>query len=172
MGNVQKAKSAASGVPLDCFSPACRPNTFKSQCAVAVQDNRVCFAFDVDGAYLQGTALDDRIVHVRPPPGERTYINGVAQVWRLKKPLYGQADAGRIWFHTAREQLVKVYFFALAITTRASSIKSMETAHASTYRSMSTTAGLRIMLVRKLKPISCSSRRGFASSFEKTRNSF
>ena len=111
MGNVQKAKSAASGVPLECFSPACRPNTFKSQCAVAAQDNRVCLAFDVDGAYLQGTAPDDRIVYVRPPPGQRTYINGVAQIWRLKKPLYGQADAGRIWFHTAREQLVKVQNF-------------------------------------------------------------
>jgi hypothetical protein len=111
MGNVQKAKSAASGVPLDCFSPTCRPNTFKSQCAVAVQDGRACLAFDVDGAYLQGTSPDDRVVYVRPPPGQRTTISGVAQVWRLKKPLYGQADAGRIWFQTAREQLIATQKF-------------------------------------------------------------
>ena len=112
MGNVQKAKgAAASGVPLDCFSPTCRPNTFKSQCAVAVQDGRTYIAFDVDGAYLQGVSPEGRLVYVRPPPGQRTTINGVAMVWCLKKPLYGQADAGRIWFQTARHQLVSVQHF-------------------------------------------------------------
>ena len=112
MGNVQKAKAASgSGAPLECFSPTCRPTTFKTQCAVAVQTGRRCRSFDVDGAYLQGVFPEGRMVYVRPPPGRRTRINGVNVVWRLKAPLYGQADAGRIWFFTAREQLVKIQGF-------------------------------------------------------------
>ena len=90
MGNVQKAKSAAaSGVPLECFSPTVRPTTFKSQCAVAVQDGRRVQSFDVDGAYLQGEFPEGRSVYIRSPPGLQSTINGVRAVWRLKVPLYG-----------------------------------------------------------------------------------
>ena len=32
-------------------------------------------------------------------------------VWRLKVPLYGEADAGRIWNRTAVNQLVNVQGF-------------------------------------------------------------
>jgi hypothetical protein len=112
MGNVQKAKAAASsGVPLDCFSPTCRPTTFKTQCAVAMSTGRRCRSFDVESAYLQGVLPEGRKVYVRPPPGRQTRLNGVPLVWRLKKPLYGQADAGRIWYQTARSQLVDAQSF-------------------------------------------------------------
>ena len=30
----------------------------------------------------------------------RKYVNGVPMIWRLKTPLYGEADAGRIWYKT------------------------------------------------------------------------
>ena len=48
------------------------------------------------------------IVHVRPPPGYRTYDErGVPLVWRMNVPLYGQADAGLIWYRTVVEHLYR-----------------------------------------------------------------
>ena len=112
MGNVQKAKAASStGVPLDCFSPACRPTTFKTQCAIAAHEGRRCRIFDVDGAFLQGEFPSDRYVYVRPPPGKQHKLNGVNMVWKLNKPLYGMADSGRLWYQTAVDQLVRVQGF-------------------------------------------------------------
>ena len=42
----------------------------------------------------------------------RTFVRGnVPVVWRLKAPLYGEADAGRIWNRTLVHQLVEVQKF-------------------------------------------------------------
>ena len=38
-------------------------------------------------------------------------MRGVPVVWRLKVPLYGEADAGRIWNRTLTKQLVDVQQF-------------------------------------------------------------
>ena len=38
--------------------------------------------FDVEAAYLKGKFEDGEVVHVRPPRGYRSYIQGVAVVWR------------------------------------------------------------------------------------------
>ena len=56
---------------------------------------------DVQAAYLQGQ-FDHNAppIYARPPPGARAYVKGVPVVWRLKAPLYGEADAGRVWFNT------------------------------------------------------------------------
>ena len=40
-----------------------------------------------------------------------TYIQGIPVVWRLLVPLYGEADAGRIWNRTLVNQLVNVQRF-------------------------------------------------------------
>ena len=34
----------------------------------------------------------------------------VAYVWHLKSPLYGQGDAGRVWYRTLHTQLIKQGF--------------------------------------------------------------
>eukprot|EP00965_Chrysotila_dentata_P175167 5781913-Pleurochrysis_carterae.AAC.1 len=62
---------------------------------------------------IQGTFEgDDGEVFVRPPPDERFFDDrGVPIVWKLLKPLYGEADAGRIWHRTAKKQLVQTQGF-------------------------------------------------------------
>ena len=68
--------------------------------------------FDVEAAYLKGE-FDGEVLYARPPPtgpppGRRPYIRGVPVVWRLRAPLYGEADAGRIWNRTMVKQMTKV----------------------------------------------------------------
>ena len=67
--------------------------------------------FDVEAAYLKGKFQESEVHHVRPPIGYRTFAHGnVPIVWRLhvKAPLYGEADAGRIWNRTVIQQFVGV----------------------------------------------------------------
>ena len=56
--------------------------------------------FDVDAAYLKGEFESDQVLYARPPRGARHYVDGVPVVWRLRVPLYGEADAGRLWNRT------------------------------------------------------------------------
>ena len=61
--------------------------------------------FDIEAAYLKGEFENDETVCARTPPGYRHTIRGVPVVWRLKIPLHGEADAGRIWNRTLVRQL-------------------------------------------------------------------
>ena len=64
------------------------------------------YGFDVTGAYLQGEYQEHEVVYARPPPGQRELDDsGYPIVWRMRVPLYGQGDAGLIWFRTMRDQL-------------------------------------------------------------------
>eukprot|EP00965_Chrysotila_dentata_P160468 5298245-Pleurochrysis_carterae.AAC.1 len=115
-GNQQKRKALASGSEhtLETFAPAARSATFKLLCAVGCIANRRVRHFDVDAAYLQGSFEgDDGKVHVRPsPPDERHFNNrGIPFVRKLLKPLYGEAQAGRIWHRTAKRQLTEIQGF-------------------------------------------------------------
>ena len=67
--------------------------------------------FDIEAAYLKGEFEANEVVYARPPPGYRHTIRGVPVVWRLKVPLYGEADAGRIWNRTLVKQLRDVQKF-------------------------------------------------------------
>jgi hypothetical protein len=73
--------------------------------------SRVQRTFDVESAYLKGKFESGEVLHCRPPRGFRTFSRGVSYVWRLKVPLYGEADAGRIWNRTLVAQLVRVQRF-------------------------------------------------------------
>eukprot|EP00965_Chrysotila_dentata_P009475 308797-Pleurochrysis_carterae.AAC.1 len=111
----QKCKATAAGLKhtLETFAPAARFATFKLLCAVGCVANLRVRQFDVEAAYLQGKFEgDDGEVYVRPPPDERYFDDrGVPIVWKLLKPLYGKADAGRIWHRTAKKQLVQLQGF-------------------------------------------------------------
>ena len=69
--------------------------------------------FDVEAAYLKGKFEAHEVHYVRPPVGDfRTFVRGnVPVVWRLKAPLYREADAGRIWNRTLVHQLIDVQKF-------------------------------------------------------------
>ena len=99
--------SAGSSADIETFSPTTRSTTFTLCSAKAKAEGKKHGSFDVSGAYLQGTPRESEIVYARPPPGWRTFDErGVPIVWRMKVPLYGQEDAGLIWYRTIIEQLV------------------------------------------------------------------
>jgi len=115
---MQKATAAHSGRVIETFSPTMRHTTFKLVCAHGAVKGRRCRQFDVEGAYLKGKFENEEVVYARPPPnfpGGSVYRHfddhEVPLVWRLKVPLYGEADAGRIWNRTAVHQLCKVQGF-------------------------------------------------------------
>ena len=91
---------SAKRVEMRTMSPTIRSATFKSCCAVAAIEGMRHSAFDVVAAYLQGEFNGQRVV-ARAPRGFRTFDErGVEIVWILKRPLYGEPDAGRIWYNT------------------------------------------------------------------------
>ena len=117
-GAMQKATAAKSGRIIETFAPTVRHTTFKLLAARGCVQGRRRRQFDVEGAYLKGKFENDEVVYARPPPdfpgGTRFRhftVDGTPNVWRLKVPLYGEADAGRIWNRTAVHQLVHVQGF-------------------------------------------------------------
>ena len=47
-------------------------------------------------------------MYARPPKGHRTLSDdGIPLVWRMRVPLYGQGDAGLVWFRTIRAHLTE-----------------------------------------------------------------
>ena len=95
----------ADAPKLETFSPTVRHTSFKAlvaaSCARPAGPHPIRRrAFDVTAAYLQGE-YDGEVVVARPPAGFRTFDRrGVPIVWILTGPLYGEADAGRIWNRT------------------------------------------------------------------------
>jgi hypothetical protein len=62
--------------------------------------------YDFTKAYLQGKPLDKYVV-ARAPVGHREVDeNGYEYYWIVVKALYGQPDAGAIWFRTLRNEVV------------------------------------------------------------------
>ena len=58
---------------------------------------------DVSSAFLQGAPLD-RTVYMNPPKQYRK----PGKVWLLKKPVYGLADSGRLWYKRLREEILRL----------------------------------------------------------------
>ena len=115
-GSDQKRTAAELDLTLETFSPAGRHTTLKclAACACARPSNgknvRRTRTADVEAAYLQGE-LEGNVIYARPPPGYRSYDRrGVPIVWKLTAPLYGEADAGRLWNRTFHRQIMSMSF--------------------------------------------------------------
>ena len=53
---------------------------------------------DFDAAYLQGVLEEDEIIYCSCPPGHKELDDtGVPYIFRVEKPVYGMAQAGRRW---------------------------------------------------------------------------
>ena len=103
-GRDQKAKNPE----LETFSPACRTTTQKLITAEACRLGHRLRTWDVEAAYLKGVFDEgSKPLFGRPPPGYRTYVNGIPMIWKLNTPLYGEADAGRIWYKTLVKFLIE-----------------------------------------------------------------
>jgi len=77
----------------------------------AARTRRRYFGCDITQAYLKGEPLDEEVCYLRPPPSYREFDkNQVPIIWRLRTPLYGQGDAGRIWYRTLHTQLLRQGF--------------------------------------------------------------
>lgn len=61
-----------------------------------------CCSVDVKGAYLQGNEIN-RVVYLRPPD---EFNNG--NVWKLRKTVYGLADAAHMWYKRVRHELIRL----------------------------------------------------------------
>ena len=114
-GRMQKQQSAKLNHEFQTFAPTVRHSTWRTLCAAArarhkkngQKRKRRTFTFDVEGAYLQGEYAEETQVYARPPPGYRSHDRrGVPIVWRLSAPLYGEADAGRLWNRTFHKQMI------------------------------------------------------------------
>ena len=108
---MQKARSKKDGITVETFAPTTRHSSWRALTAAARVRRRRrelrTRVFDVEAAYLQGDYPPGMRVIARPPPGYRRFDRrGVAIVWVLAKPLYGEADAGRIWNATFRKQIM------------------------------------------------------------------
>ena len=70
-------------------------------CIVATQ-GWTLHSIDFKTAFLQGNSIG-REVYLRPPVECNT-----EKVWKLKKTVYGLADAPRVWFLRLKEELLKL----------------------------------------------------------------
>jgi len=102
---------------LATFCPSVRHSSFKAQIASAcvkeykAGKRRRFFGCDITQAYLKGECTEQEQTYLRPPPHFRTFdARQRPLVWRLRTPLYGQGDAGRIWYRTLHAQLVRQGF--------------------------------------------------------------
>ena len=84
-------------------SPTCSKETFRLVLSVfaSLEDWKFCEALDVRTAFLQGIALD-REVYLKPP---RDFESTSNVVWKLKKCVYGLADASRCWYERLSKEL-------------------------------------------------------------------
>ena len=85
-------------------APVVRSSSMSAIDCISALRRQHMVSFDCPSAYLQGQQQPSEQVLARPPPGFRTFDErGVAILWLMQNPLYGQLDAGAIWNRTFNE---------------------------------------------------------------------
>ena len=83
-------------------SPTCMRESVRLAFVIIATMSWTLHSIDYKTAFLQGNAIS-REVYLKPPPESKTN-----KLWKLKKTVYGLADAPRVWFLTLREELLKL----------------------------------------------------------------
>ena len=81
-------------------SPTVKKQNLRIQLALAVQNNWTMCSADVQAAFLQAVRLD-REIFVKPV----VEADNPGLLWKLKKPMYGLEDSGRLWYITITDFL-------------------------------------------------------------------
>ena len=87
------------GVDYDqTYSGAMRASSLRLLSSIASRKGHRIRRWDFVAAYLQGSLEEGEVIYCRPPPGYETYgKDGKAHVYKVVKPIYGMAQAGRRW---------------------------------------------------------------------------
>ena len=103
-GIVPKARLVARGFEefntkqLQKDSPTCASESLRLLLAVICQNQWNVHSMDIKSAFLQGMPLS-RDIYVRPPPE----VDSKGVLWKLKKCVYGLADASLYWYNRVKE---------------------------------------------------------------------
>ena len=92
--------SQQPGVDFDqTHCAAMRGTSLRLLSALAGKHGFLMRRWDFVSAYLQGMLEDGEVVYCSPPPGPHSTLgsDGKQRVWRVNKPVYGMAQAGRRW---------------------------------------------------------------------------
>ena len=94
--------SQIPGVDYDqTFCGAMRSTSLRMLAALSTQLNLLMRRFDFVSAFLQGSLEEGEVIFCACPPGyEETGSDGLPQVYKVLKPVYGMAQAGRRWQRT------------------------------------------------------------------------
>ena len=87
---------------LEKDSPTCAREAFRLVLTVSASKNWPVGVLDISTAFLQGSELK-REVYVKPPPEADSKC-----LWKLHKPVYGLADASRLWYDRVRKELLSL----------------------------------------------------------------
>ncbi|XP_048012163.1 uncharacterized protein LOC125245541 isoform X2 [Megalobrama amblycephala] len=107
-GLVPKARLVARGfeefdvLELQKDSPTCASESLRLLVAVICQRQWKLHSMDIKSAFLQGIELL-RNIYIRPPP--EAVCEG--KLWKLKKCVYGLADASLYWYNRVKEIVLK-----------------------------------------------------------------
>ena len=103
-----KARLVARGFEetqyIESNSPTVAKTTMRILLATALSNGWTVKSSDITSAFLQGKQIQ-RDVFIKPPP-EAAQSNGA--LWKLKKTLYGLADAARQFYDSVKEELINL----------------------------------------------------------------
>ena len=107
-GNIEtKARLVARGFEEDTShlqkdAPTCSTEAVRLTVSIASSRKWDCHMVDVKAAYLQGNDIK-RDVYLRPPDEFNT-----GHIWKLRKTIYGLADAARAWYVRVKVELLSL----------------------------------------------------------------
>ena len=84
-------------------SPTCMRESIRIVLSVIASNKWKLQSIDYKTAFLQGNLID-REVYLKPP----SEFRNANKIWKLKKTVYGLADAPREWFLRLREEILKL----------------------------------------------------------------
>ena len=101
-----KARLCARGFEETCDfrtdSPTCMRESVRIVLCIITSKSWILHSIDYKTAFLQGKPIE-RDLYIKPPKEANT-----SMIWKLRKTVYGLADAPRVWYLRLKEELLKL----------------------------------------------------------------